>query len=278
MKRSNHSGQEREVNNEVIRFAVFTKPWRTMPIPALAEFVHHLGVEGIELPVRPGFQVEPAEVARELPRAVKIFAEHGLSVFSIAGPTDEATIATCAEAGIPLIRIMVPIDTAGYRAAEDRTRRELEALVPLLDRYGITIGVQNHYGRFISNASGLRRLLEGFDPRHVAAIWDAAHNALNGEEPELALDIIWPYLRMVNLKNAYWRRVNGPEAEAAQWQVYWTSGRHGLASWPRVAAELKRRGYRGVVCLTAEYTDEGSVERLIAEDVRWARALFDQAE
>src|SRR5207253_9475217 len=95
------------------------------------------------------------------------------------------------------------------------------------------------------------------------------------EEPELAFAIVWDHLGMVNLKNAFWRRTNGPEAEDVQWRPYWTSGRQGLASWPRVAAELTRRGYRGTVCLTAEYSDEAVVERLAAADLGYARSLFE---
>jgi hypothetical protein len=30
-----------------------------MPLPELAEFVNTLGIDGVELPVRPGYQVEP---------------------------------------------------------------------------------------------------------------------------------------------------------------------------------------------------------------------------
>jgi hypothetical protein len=108
----------------------------------------------------------------------------------------------------------------------------------------------------------------------VAAVWDAAHNALEGEEPELAIDIVWSHLCMVNLKNAFWRRVTGPEAADVTWQPYWTSGRQGLASWPRVAQILMQRSYAGVVCLTAEYSDETDVARLIAEDVAYARSLW----
>jgi sugar phosphate isomerase/epimerase len=121
---------------------------------------------------------------------------------------------------------------------------------------------------------GIRHLIENYDPKHIGAVWDAAHNALNGEEPELAIDIVWSHLCMVNLKNAFWLRTNGPEAEVVSWKPYWTTGRQGLASWPRVAAELKRRNYEGVVCLTAEYSDEGSVNRLIAEDIAFAKSLF----
>jgi sugar phosphate isomerase/epimerase len=138
----------------------------------------------------------------------------------------------------------------------------------------VKIGVQNHTGPCVCNAMGLRHLMERYDPRHIGAVWDAAHSALNGEDPELGLDIVWSHLCMVNLKNAFWQRTNGPEAEHAQWRPYWTSGRHGLASWPSVAAELKRRRYRGVVCLTAEYSDEPSLNRLLAEDIAFAKSLF----
>jgi len=41
-----------------------------------------------------------------------------------------------------------------------------------------------------------------------------------------------------------------------------------------VVEELKRRGYQGVVCLTAEYSDHDAVDRLIAEDIAFARSLF----
>jgi hypothetical protein len=56
--------------------------------------------------------------------------------------------------------------------------------------------------------------------------------------------------------------------------MYWTSGQHGLAAWPRVIDELKERGYEGVVCLTAEYSDQTLVERLAGEDLAYAKELF----
>jgi sugar phosphate isomerase/epimerase len=257
-----------------VTFSVFTKPWK-MPIRELGRLVNSLGFEGIELPVRPGFQVQPPDVTRGLPEAARILADFGVKITSVAGPTDEATIAACAEVGVPLIRVCVSIGRdEGYLAGEARLQREFDAVVPLLDRYGVTLGIQNHCGRSVANGMGLRSLLLKYDPRHVAAVWDAAHNALNGEEPEDAIDIIWSHLCLVNLKNAFWQRETGPEAEHVTWRPYWTSGRQGLASWPRVAAELKRRGYRGGICLPAEYSDEASVIRLTTEDLAFARSLF----
>jgi sugar phosphate isomerase/epimerase len=168
-------------------------------------------------------------------------------------------------------------DPEGYLAAEAKLIRDYEALVPALEKHGVTIGIQNHCDLQIPNALGLRRVVEHFDPRHVAAVWDPAHCGLDGERPELAIDILWSHLCMVNLKNAIWRRKTGPEAEAVEWRHYWTSGRQGHCHWPTVARLLKERGYQGVVCLTAEYSDRDSLDRLLAEDFAFAKSLFDTA-
>ncbi len=262
------------MDEKAIQYTVFTKPWPAMPIPELAEFIAGMGFDGVELPVRPGFQVEPQDVAQGLPRAARQMAEAGVRIYSIAGPADEATIAACGEAGIPIIRIMAPVPAGmNYLEAEAQFRRKHEALVPQLERYAVTIGVQNHCGRFVSGAAGLTRLLAGFNPQHVAAVWDPAHEAVGGGLPEHALDMVWSHLCMVNLKNVFWRRTNGPEAEHATWEYYWTSGRHGLASWPVIAEELRKRGYRGILCLSAQFPEE-SVVRLTAEDLALARSLF----
>lgn len=260
--------------SQAVTFSVFLKPWRTTPLPELARLVRGLGVTGVELPVRPGFAVEPEQMRRDLPEAIQIFADQGLAITSVATEPTPAAIDTCGELNIPLIRVMAPIGPAGYMATTARLREEYERLAPRLANAGVVLGVQNHYGAYVSNAMGLRHLLDGLDPRVIGAVWDAAHNALNGEDPEHAIDIIWPQLAMVNLKNAFWRRASGPEAADVAWRPYWTSGRQGLASWPRVAQLLAQRGYAGVVCLTAEYSDEPDVARLIAEDVAYARSLW----
>ena len=257
-----------------VDFTVFTKPWK-MSLPELGKFVKRLGFDGIELPVRPGYQIEPENVTRGLPEAAEILKDCGVKIGTVAGPTDELTIAACAEAGVPIIRICVSIDMEiGYMATEARLQKEYDAMIPLLDRYGVAIGIQNHCDFCVCNAMGIRHLIEKYDPKHFCAVLDPAHCGLDGEAPELAIDIVWSHLRVVNLKSAYWRRTNGPEAEVAEWQSYWTTGRHGLGFWPRVAAELKKRNFAGDICVTAEYSDHDSVDRLIVEDIEFAKSLF----
>lgn len=260
-------------------YTVFTKPWKTKSLPELARFVRDLGFDGVELPVRPGFQVEPENITTGLPEAARIFADHGVRIGTLAGPTDEVTIAACAAAGVPIIRVCESIDrSVGYLATEKRLREGYDALIPTLDAHGVAIGVQNHCDFCVNNAMGLLHLLEGYDPKHVCAILDQAHNGLNGEPPELAIDIVWSHLRVANFKSAFWVRGNGPEAAEATWKPHWTTGRHGLAQWTRTVRELKKRAFEGDICLTAEYSDDEHVETLIAEDILYIKQLFDTVE
>ena len=257
-----------------ITWAVFTKPWR-MPLPELGKFVSGLGFSGIELPARPGYQVEPENVARDLPEAVKVLGDFGVRICSVTGPTTEEAIAAYGEAGIPILRVMVPDQPEGFRATEKRAREDFDRMLPLLEKCGVKIGVQNHSGGYICNAATLLHLIEGYDPKLVGAVLCLGHCALQGASARYALDIVWPHLAMIFLKNPFWKRRNGPDAEFAEWSIHWTTGRHGLQSWPTVADELKKRGYEGVINLNAEYTDEAAVDRLIADDIAFAKSLFE---
>lgn len=258
-------------------WSVFTKPWKNKTPDELGALVSGLGFNGIEFPLRPGYQVEPADAETGLPALNKTLSQYGVKITSVASNTDERTFAACQAADVRLLRIMVGADPKlGYMKSIERTKRELEALVPLCEKYGVTIGVQNHYGFGVFNTMELRHLLEDFDPRYVGAVWDAAHSALSAEIPAQAIDIIWDKLVLVNLKTAYYRRVNGPEAAQAKFEPYFTTGRNGWASWKDIAGELIRRGYAGNICMPAEYTDEAGVETYIAEDVAYAKSLFSQ--
>ncbi len=259
--------------------ALFVKPWKILPLPELAAHVRSLGFDLIELPIRPDFQVEPENIERDLPAAVNLLADHGIRVLNVTAANtldDERLYSACAAAGIGMNRVMFWQRNLDYWTAEGEARRQLDTALPFCEQYGIQIGIQNHSGRFVPvNAMGAYHLLKDYDPRYVAAVWDPAHNALEGMDSDAALDILAPHLCVVNLKNAYWRRVTGPEAAVAEWKIYWTSGAQGRASWPRVIKKLKAIDYRGPICFSAEYTDEERVDDLIVRDLALARRLLE---
>lgn len=257
-----------------IKWSVFTKAWK-MPMPELAKFVRGLGFDGIELPVRPSYQVEPDKIEKQLPEAVKILADHGLRILSIAGPTDQRTIAACGQCGVKIIRVCewTPV-TESYAQCEKKIIQKYQDIVPLLDQHRVTIGLQNHCDDFVPNIAACRAIAQHFTPEQVGIVWDVAHCAVNGEDPHIAADMAWPHLAMVNWKNVYRKQCNAPGDDVAKWQWVWSTGKQGFAPWSLCAAELIKRNYNGVVCLTAEYSDEASVNRLIAEDMAYAKSLF----
>ncbi len=264
-----------------VYFAVFGKPWKSLSLSELARCIRKLGFEWIELPVRPGFQCEPETIGKSLPEAVRVLREEGVRVLNITAAlplTDERLYSASFQAGILMNRVIFDRrEGENYWDAEKRARKMLDEALPFCEKYGYLIGVQNQSGRCVPvNAMGMHNLVKDYDPRYVGAIWDPAHNALEGEDPEPALDIVASHLRVVNLKNAVWKRVNSSESEEAQWSVYWTSGRQGRAPWRRVADKLQQMQYKGPVCLSAEYSAEKEVERLLAEDLIYAKECFKQ--
>jgi len=257
-----------------VTWAVFTKPWQKMSLPELGRFVHDLGFDGIELPARPGYQVEPENVARDLPEAVKILGDFGVRITSVTGPEDEAALAAYGAAGIPILRGMISDHPDGYQATLDNCRKRHDEMLPLLMKHGVKLGLQNHVGGYFCNASGLYNLVKDYDPKHIGAVLCLGHCSLQGEGIKQALDIVWPHLAMIFMKNAFWYRVTHPEDKVAQWGIHWTTGRQGLSHWPTIAKELNERGFDGCINLNAEYSDEARVGEFIAEDIVFAKSLF----
>jgi sugar phosphate isomerase/epimerase len=260
--------------------SLFTKPWKEQTPDQLGELAAGLGFDAIEFPLRPGYQVDPENALKGLPALSRTLERYGVRIASVASSTQEHIFAACQEAGVPVIRIMLLDygDCAGYMQAESAWVRMLDGLCPLCEKYGVRIAVQQHQGQGVFSSMDLRHLLERTDARYIGGIWDAAHSALAGETPEKALDILWDYLAMVNFKNAFYRRTNGPEAKKARFGMHFTTAAHGAADWERAVRYLKSRSYEGVVCMPAEYTDTENVDRYIARDVRTLKALLEDPE
>jgi sugar phosphate isomerase/epimerase len=261
--------------------SVFTKPWKCS-LPELAEKMASLGVDGIELPVRPGYPVTPENAPEKLPQAVAELKKQGLTVYSVAGPVDETMIKACGAAGVRILRTMIRIDKKiGYYASVDNEKRLYQSLLPLLERHGVTIGVQNHCDYWVGSALGIMHAISDFSPQQVGAVLDPAHCGLDGEPEPLAVEICWSHLIMVNLKNAFRKRLNGPEAAEPIWRTWWTTGRHGYTSWRAVAAALNERGYQGPICFCAEYSNpaggdltDDAVIPLLQDDIAYARSIW----
>lgn len=258
-------------------WSVFTKPWKDKKPEELGKFVSRMGFNAIEFPLRKGYQVEPDDAETGLVQLQNLLEKYGVRITSVASDTRESIFAACQKANVRLLRIMVFADKKiGYLKSISNTQKYLEGLVPLCERYNVTVGVQHHYGYGVSSTMELCHLLQPFNPKHIGAIWDAAHSALSGEVPAQALDIIWDKLCLVNLKAAFYKRVNGPESKHAVFTPYFTTGNNCAFSWRDTIEYLVSRGYDKDICMPAEYTDEENVEQYIMQDLLYAKSLFKE--
>ena len=250
------------------RFTVFTKPWPDLSLKDLGRLVKRLGFDGVELPIRDGYQVTPATVGTMLKEAARILGEEGVAIGSVAGPTDRATVEACGTAGVKIIRVCEAIDMqVGYFESERKIRARYDGLLSALKSSRVGIGVQNHYGTMVGSAVGIMHLIEGYDPAQVSAVLDPAHCAVDGEPVEMAIDIAWSHLSLVNFKSASHRRTNRITAPEAEWEILWTTAQHSGFSWKSAVAQLKKRGYAKDICLPAEYSKPEGKGQLMGDDV-----------
>lgn len=174
------------------QYSVFTKPWRSVSVPELIKIVTSMGYNAIEFPLRDGAQVCPAEAEKKLPILVRDLADAGIRIDDVASSTEERVFAACAASKIPMIRVMfMAPQTNDYMAQETAYIKEVESWLPLCEKYGVKVGIQMHHGRGAMTTADMMRVVGRFDPKYIGAIWDAAHSALAGENPEQAIDVCW---------------------------------------------------------------------------------------
>jgi sugar phosphate isomerase/epimerase len=250
-----------------------------------------MGFDAVEYPLRDGFQVQPADGTAGIVKLARTLEKHNVTVASLAAGIDvhttegkgevagvnEMVFAGCGEAGIPIIRICQSFNRElGFHENIDALRRKYDAILPYCKKFGVTLGIQMHYGfADITCSWDSYLLLKDYDPKYIAAVWDAGHSGLAGESPRYSLDCLWDKLCMVNFKAAYWFRKNPAHlAEEAQWGATWVTGKNGMCNWKEAVEYLKKCGYKGTVCLPAEYSDEANVEKYTREDLKYIKGLF----
>ena len=145
-----------------INLCVFSKHLQWLGYEEMARAAADLGFDGIDLTVRPGGHVEPEQVKKDLPRAIKAIQAVGLKIPMITtaitdavDPASAAILKTAARQGIGHYRL-------GYFRYEPEqsisetlalARKKLEGLEALNRRLGICGDYQNHAGSRYVGAS-----------------------------------------------------------------------------------------------------------------------------
>jgi L-ribulose-5-phosphate 3-epimerase len=237
---------------------VFSKHLQFLDYADLGKVAADLGFDGVDLAVRRGGHVEPATVARDLPRAAEALQAAGLppklfvsDVTDAIEPASVAVLETAARLGFKAYRMGYYsfIPGVSWRENLDRHRVSLAALAALNARLGLHGAYQNHAGRRVgAYLPDLAYLLEGVDPRWLGCQFDLRHAVVEGGTAWPAgLEWLLPHIRTIPVKDFRWvQRAGGLQVENVPLG-------EGVVDFPAFFRVLRRAGITPEVSLHLEY-------------------------
>ncbi|HEY0967695.1 MAG TPA: TIM barrel protein [Opitutaceae bacterium] len=195
---------------------LFSKHANWLTAEELGPYLRDLGFDGVELAVRPGGHVLPAEAARRLPAAVKAITSAGLSVPNmVSGITDaddltETVLRAAADSGIKHYRLAYyDFDPAlGVIKSLDKIRARVEKLAKLNEKIGIHGAWQNHDGvRPGASIWEIWYAIKDLDPRWMGVQFDPRHATVEGGHSWVNdFDVVKPWVRCSVAKDFVWEK------------------------------------------------------------------------
>ena len=275
-----------------MQFAAFTKSFQDLSIDEVCGVFKKLGLDGLDLTVRPGGHIAPERVDIELPRAVQAAEQQGLKILFLttaitdANPRAEQLIATASRLGIDRIKLgYYRYRPLGSLAGQmDEVRRRLRSVVKLAARYAVRPCIHIHSGAFIpSHGTLLYELVRDFSPKEIGAYVDSLHMVKEGggEGWRQGLDLLAPWIAMSSIKNFQWFTTHRDKVGQQRWQTKVVPVADGIAPMPDFIAALKKLGFDGILSLHSEYKGHGSWRDLdtkaciaqTAKDLSFVRSL-----
>ncbi len=244
------------------QIAVFTKHLQYLSFEELAAVVAEAGFDGIDMAVRPGGHIEPADAARKLPQAARAAEHAGVRLRMMATGIDGLD-APFAE---PLLRAAADVGVTHYRlawlpyppdlrpeAALDRYNAQLQRLADLNRRLGLHGAYQNHAGTLVGGPIwDIDRLLRGIDPAHIGVQYDVRHNVVEGGTSwPVDLRLIAPRINMLAVKDFRWEQRGG------KWQPATVPLGEGMVDYPAYLGIVKSLDIRGPITMHFEYPFPG---------------------
>ncbi len=261
---------------------VFSKHLRHLDYPDLARVCRELGLDGVDLTVRPGGHVTPERVAADLPRAVAAIRAEGLDAPMVTTAFNEGadadlrpTLEAIAAQGIRFFRCggLVYDFSAPIAPQLDGFAERLRGLAAEAERAGVVGGYHNHSGGRNVGAPlwDLYEILRRVDSAALGSNFDVGHAVVEGGYGawEINARLLAPHVRMMAVKDFRW--VDG----AVRW-VPLGEGQVDLVGMLRI---MREAGFGGPISLHFEYPTPSRDALLehIAEAAKTLRAALAEA-
>ena len=199
------------------QFTVFTKCLQFLGYDELGEVLADAGFNGADAPVRPGGQVLPENVKKDLPLMIRSLKKSGIQMplitTAILNPSEryaEDILATASEAGVKYYRMgWIPYDDKKSIPENlDEMRRIFEQFEKLNRKYKIRGEYQNHAGRRLGGPVwDLHHLLKDIDPEYIGVQYDVRHaTAEGGSSWVLGMRLVGPWIGTTDIKDFIWAK------------------------------------------------------------------------
>ncbi len=267
-------------------FTMFSKMFGSLSVQEAGRVISDMGFDGVDLTVRPGGHVLPADVEKNLPTAVATLREMALTVpmittaiTSAESESAESIMAAASEQGITLLK-------AGYWSYEgfghldeqmNQAQRDLDSLAPLAEKHGVTMCLHIHSGDNLTAMPGLvHQLIAERDPDQFAAYLDLGHMTLEGGLSgwKLGMDLLAKRTRLVALKGSGWHYIPGVAGVVPRWERKMYPARDSMVPWHEAFGYLKEMGFDGPMSVHSEYSGDHSWQKLDLDGII-AQTRFD---
>ncbi|MEX0728302.1 MAG: sugar phosphate isomerase/epimerase family protein [Planctomycetaceae bacterium] len=268
------------------KVCTYTEHFQELPIPEVCKTFREMGVDGLDLTVRPGGHIAPENVKAELPEAATAARDHGLEIMmlttAITSPDDNARaiLETCQKLNIQRIKLgYYPVGEFGKLSQRlDDVRRQLDAVADLAAKYDVRPCVHVHSGGTIpSNGFMLHQLIRDIPPDRIGAYLDSHHMTITGGAGgwSQAIDLLTPWISLVALKNFQWEKGERDEIGQQQWRTQYCPLADGIAPIPDFVRTVHDAGYRGFYTLHTEYhRPVGECIQLTTADFAYLKTIF----
>jgi sugar phosphate isomerase/epimerase len=262
-----------------MRFVLFSDNLADLSIPQACAAAKEAGFEGLDLTLRPGGHVLPADAETGLAEARRIADRAGITIpmvstaiTDVESPHAEAIFAASAHYGARHLKLGYwayhPFGTLDAQMAEARAK--LGRLARLGRKYHVLPCVHCHSGRFLAAGGPLLYLiLRDFDPAEVGAYVDPMHMTIEGGVAgwEMGLDLVAPWLALVGVKNFRWLPAGRDENGQQRFRWEYCPLADGQAPLPEFFALIERLKYDGIVSFHSEYKGATSFRRLTTPEL-----------
>lgn len=262
---------------------IFSKYLQLLDYKALAKTCREVGVDGVDLTVRPGGHVEPENVDRDLPAAVEAIRAEGLSVpmittkyTDVRGPNVKGVFAAAAKLGIPFVRVgSHQYDDRGEIAPQiAKFTEDMRGLAAEAEAAGVTLGYHVHSGgnNFGAAVWDLLQAVEAVDSPRLGFNFDTGHTRVEGGYYAWNLHArrLASRVKMLAVKDFVW---DGGQPK-------WVPLGEGIVESAEAIGILRTLGgYAGPVSLQIEYkvASDGAMIEEIRKSVPVLRKILRQA-